>query len=540
MKKLKKVLILLIVLLVVAGAALGGISAYQNYQKENLQAETVLVSDLNYFGGFDDEMSSQGYVSNNFSQSIQLQDKTVSEVMVEQGQEVKIGDPLLVYDTTDSQLAIEMKQLEIQGIQNDITLKQRELEKLRKITPTPNVSPTAPKKAPVKQNTTKKEKDKTVVIMKVQKKDGNAYNYIDHSAMPFDGEGTPEKPFRFLCTQECYVMGSFLNQLAKEEQTASFEIWSGNSYKKGTLLSCWTVDGTDLKKVDDDSKWLVFTHEEMEDEIELEEEEEEDDTEEEPEEEEDDNDNDSTETEYTADELRSEITEAESDLAKLNIDKRRADMEMEKLQKEKDSATVLASINGVVSLIADPQNPPTDGSAFMEVTDSEGMYVRGQVSELNLDQIEVGQEISITSWSNGQTYTAEITEVSDYPVDSSNGYYGEGNPNVSYYSFTGYIEESEGLTSEDSVELSITPASTEETSFALYIEKAYVREENGMSYVMKVDENNRLMKQYVQTGKTLYGSAIEIKAGLSETDRVAFPYGKTAKEGIKAVESESE
>ena len=135
-------------------------------------------------------------------------------------------------------------------------------------------------------------------------------------------------------------------------------------------------------------------------------------------------------------------------------------------------------------------------------------------------------------------YQAEITEISQYPSESSSGgYYGEGNPNVSNYPFTAYIKDAAGLSNGEYVDLSITPVSTGEEMNSIYIEKAYVREENGQSYVLKVGEDDRLVKQYVQTGKTLYGSSIEIKAGISEADRIAFPYGKTAKEGIKAVES---
>ena len=65
-----------------------------------------------------------------------------------------------------------------------------------------------------------------------------------------------------------------------------------------------------------------------------------------------------------------------------------------------------------------------------------------------------------------------------------------------------------------------------------------MRDEDGKSYVLKAGEDGRLVKQYVQTGKILYGSSVEIKSGLSEQDRIAFPYGKTAKEGAKVVESE--
>ena len=56
---------------------------------------------------------------------------------------------------------------------------------------------------------------------------------------------------------------------------------------------------------------------------------------------------------------------------------------------------------------------------------------------------------------------------------------------------------------------------------------------------LKVDgKPDRLVKQYVKTGKIIYGDTIEIKSGLTEDDRIAFPYGKTAKEGIRAVNAD--
>jgi HlyD family secretion protein len=56
---------------------------------------------------------------------------------------------------------------------------------------------------------------------------------------------------------------------------------------------------------------------------------------------------------------------------------------------------------------------------------------------------------------------------------------------------------------------------------------------------MIADENNRLKKQYVVTGRTVYGSAVEIKSGLTEDDRIAFPYGKNAVEGAAVTDESS-
>ena len=41
------------------------------------------------------------------------------------------------------------------------------------------------------------------------------------------------------------------------------------------------------------------------------------------------------------------------------------------------------------------------------------------------------------------------------------------------------------------------------------------------------------------TGKTIYGSAVEIKSELTEEDRIAFPYGKNAVEGASVTEPQN-
>lgn len=522
MKRGKKVIILLIVILLIAGAASGGVYAYQKYQEENLQAEVISVANINS-GWFGNPMSSSGTVLDNYSQSVYIEDKTVSEVKVEEGAEVKIGDPLLVYDTAETQLEIEMKKLELQGVKNDITLANREIEKLKKIKPvssttnnTPtNTSTTKSKTSSSKKTATKKKTD--MIMIQVEQMEGDAYNYIDTAAKPYEGTGMADNPYRFLCTQDCYVLGSYLNQLVKNEQVAAFEIWTGNSITEGTLVSCWTVNGLERSSVDADSRWRVSTHEKIDETV---------DEEEEPESEEKESETpaqepESTEEVYTAEELRKEISDKQEELRKLEIQRKGLRLDLKGLRKSKKSATVAASINGIVKTVGDPEDPPTDGSAFIEISGSEGMYIKGSISELLLDQIEVGQEITASSWDTGQEYTAEITEISEYPLDTR--MYGEGNPNVSYYSFMAYIQDPGELSNGDYLDISIMQSSSEMDMNSLYIEKAYVRNEDGKSYVLKAGEDNRLVKQYVETGKTVYGSSIEIKSGLSESDRIAFP-----------------
>ena len=547
MKKAKKTVIVLIVLLVLAGAASGGVYAYQKYQSDNTVVEVVSLSNLN-IGFYGDSMTSGGEVSDNYAQKVYAEDsKTVKEIKVAEGDEVKIGDPLLVYDMQETELKIEMKRLEITGTKNDITLAKREIERLKKIKPVANTTTSTPG-----QNTgttggssssaskpTPPKKEPTYVQMQVQKKDGDAYNYIDKTAKPYQGDGTVEEPYRFLCTQECYVLGEYLNWLVQKELVASFEIWSGNSVEEGALLTCWTVNGMEWTTVSSDSRWLVATQEKMEDKVEIEEPETETQKTSETSTQTGSSQTQTTEETYTADELRREIADKESELKELEIKQKSQNLDLKSLKKAKKASTVKASINGVVRTVEDPEDPPTDGSPLIEIAGAQGLYVKGSISELKLDQIEVGQEVSANFWDTGQMYTAVITEISDYPADSGMGYYGEGNQNVSYYAFTAYIEDSEGLSDGDYLELTISPGETQMNTQSLYIEKAYVREEDGRSYVLKAGEDGRLVKQYVQTGRTVYGTGIEIKDGLSESDRIAFPYGKTAKEGVKVKDAEN-
>lgn len=146
----------------------------------------------------------------------------------------------------------------------------------------------------------------------------------------------------------------------------------------------------------------------------------------------------------------------------------------------------------------------------------------------------MGQVVYANSWESGMNFEAKITEISPYPQEYSNAWGGDGNPNVSYYPYTAYIENTEGLRNGEYVDLRMSKAQAQD---GISIEKAYVREEDGKKYVLKADENDRLVKQYVKTGKTAWGQ-VEILSGLTLDDRIAFPYGKEAKEGVKVQDSE--
>lgn len=168
----------------------------------------------------------------------------------------------------------------------------------------------------------------------------------------------------------------------------------------------------------------------------------------------------------------------------------------------------------------------------------QGQYtIKGSISESLLTSIQVGDPISAMSYDNGMTYTGTITEISQYPLDAGSGgmYGGSGNPNSSQYEFTAVVDQPDGLSNGMYLEITLSTQNQANTE-ALYLQKAYIREDESGSYVMKVGVDNRLYKQYLELGTSIYGGEyIEIKRGLTMDDYIAFPYGANVEEGVRAV-----
>ena len=510
--KNKKVMKRILVIAIVAAVAAGGIGGGVYVQRSKMTAEVQSVSDLNS-GYWGDDINSSGMITNDYSQSVEIsKDDEIKEVYVEEGQQVQKGDKLLALDTTVASLNLQGKQLEVENLKNQITIAQNDLKKLK------NTKPYVEPSNPVTPEPSTPQ---------VQEMTGNAYNYISWTAVPYNqdsADGSEENPYRYLCTESAYVTGDFLSQLADEKTYAVFEIRENNDVS-GELVTAWEVDGAQIVVPDGDTKWFVYDHSQITDDA-------------------SDIGDDTTTVDdgsndaggYTQSELNDMIAEQEKKIKDLDLDKRKAELEVEKLKAQSTDGIVYATVTGVVKNLQDKDNLPTDGTPFMEISGSEGLYVTGGISELLLDQVKPGQIVNVSSWESGTSCEAEITEIKNYPSSDVSSY-GDGNSNVSYYPFVAYIEDSTGLRNGEYVDLTMTVSGDEDGS-SLYIFKGYVRTENGRSYVLKADENDRLVKQYVKTGRIIYGDTIEIKSGLTEDDRIAFPYGKTAKEGIRAVNAD--
>lgn len=553
--RIKRVAAVAVGIAVVFGAIAGGIYGYKAYQDKNLVAEVQPVSNIN-IGYWGDSETSYGMVTNDSSQEIYLDStKSIKQVFVQEGDTVEEGDPLLAYDTAALQIDIERKKLEISTIENNIAIANHKMDSLKSAKP---VDKTPPKIDTTELEKYQKQDEINNSRPATDEKDVNIYNYLTENAIPYNvtrneaGElvfpaGTAEDPYIYYCNANAYAYGSFYNSIRPTADGAAgkyVKFYVCRKDASGKMLLEPNAEGVLTPVVDTSVNpntaelngnsipadydaarmWYVFTGTEyiptsladqyMEEFME--------------------NATDWEEPEgYTEEELMQEVIETENRLKSLDIQHRQQLLQLETMQKTASDGIVYAEVGGVVKTVGDPGEYQADGTAFLVVTGDDGLYVSGTISELLLGDVKVGTVVTANSWESGMTFEATITEISDYPVSGNS--WGDGNPNVSYYAYTAYIEDSSALRNGEYVDLMIS--TNESETGGLFIEKSYVRKEDGKSYCMIADENGRLKKQYVATGRTVYGSAVEIKAGLREEDRIAFPYGKNAVEGAAVTEA---
>ena len=239
---------------------------------------------------------------------------------------------------------------------------------------------------------------------------------------------------------------------------------------------------------------------------------------------------------YTKEELKKAISDKEKEIRDLELNQKETALKIKNAKKALEDQTVKATIAGVIKKVGDPEKPSQDGSAFIQVDSQQGLYVRGYVSELVLDQVTPGTMLQISSWSSGAFATATVKEVSPYPAENYMVY--SSGAQASYYPFTAMIDEgAEGFQNLESVSISMTVGADETAQNAIYLSKAFIREENGQKYVFVRGEDGKLERRPVKTGKIVYGNQYEIKSGLTAEDYIAFPYSKNELEGTKTEES---
>lgn len=543
------------------------------------------VSTLNT-GYWDTPSTSTGFVSNSDRQSV-LYDasKTITQVFVQEGQLVNSGDPLLSYDLTTLQSAVDTSQLDVEKAQNAIALAEHELKKLLNTTPIPDVVeepeiqdhtpaplPGVPEKNgnglyPYILSLSQAEKNFTAYKIyytsttseapekgphekaslwkeeREMKESNNTcwywieYTYTDGSTNAYDPKDVVEyySDKQQIPNKEIFLAGTKQNpyvfKLSENQGFVYGKLFLDNANLNQYLrFDVYTNDG------DIDSSWLVrcdkFTTIQSINEGDMysvishtKEEQKYVEVEQKP--------SQDLSSGYTEIELAKAIRDKKQELKTLDLGLKKAQLSLSENKALLNDGVIRAKRSGIVRNIKKTSDSLQDGNTFLEVAGGQGTYIKGSISELMLNQIKVGDTISAYCWTSGETFDAKIQSIDTVPSSNSN-YNGSGNPNVSYYDFEAYAKDASKIQAGEYLELTFNSAG--DTTSSIWLSKAYVKQEGNKYYVLK-DVHGKLKKQYVTVGKIVWGDTMEIKDGLSDTDYIAFAYSKNAKEGVKTQKS---
>ena len=538
------------------------------------------VSSVNSGGWYDDSgIASYGTVTTNQKQDIYVDDTMpITQVYVKAGDTVKVGDRLVAYDTTLSSLELEMKEMQIQGIDLNIQNLQKEITQLKgtktakadtgasvvQTSADGEQQPTVQKMSAVKTtvlNTSKEDENKKpdgdtskddttkddntkddVPSSAIERpfpealKGKEVYSEITLDSVPYnkeDADGTMEKPYRYLCAPGAAVNAPFMLKVLKEGQVCAFDVVD-NAEAPTKFVSCWILDGKTGQVVIPDPQPTPDPEPTPNPEPTPEPEPI---PEPEPAPEPDISEDPvipDTPALPSKEEVTKQIKEKVQKIKDLGLSKRSAELELKKLKKKVGDGVIKSTVEGVVKEATDEASAKNENKPVVSVVGEEGFYVTGRVGETMLDQIKEGMTATVMSWQSGESYEATVTGVGNSPVsDYSTG----ENQNQSFYPFTLVIHGDANLSNGESVNLSMNGIAAGSDG-SIYLEKMFVREEGNRYYVYKRGDNGRLTKQYVEVGKNMYNS-LEITSGLTMDDLIAFPYGRDVKEGAKTQEADT-
>ena len=541
-KNLKKILIPVSIVLVLA-LGLGIWYATANTGGEPVNAYPFYYLGMTEYWG--DSQESYGPVTTDKIQTVYLSEtQTVTEILVFQGDEVKKGDLLMTFDTTLSDLALERERLEVEKLKLQLQDAQKQLAQINAMKPMVIPSYTEPEDTEENLGTALKgdyqisvnsdfdgsSRDKAMIcwisgntaiddsIFEAIRQKAEEYQEKNWEAQP---EEIPEEevPEPAEETQETEpVIEETQPDLTVNRYYVIFKVTRSNMSLGHTQV--W--QGMEVIHSGNDFTFRLFDASNVSDHMQAQ------------------SGNTSQTPEidfgsgYTAAQIAQMRSEQEKTIKDLQFQVKMAEADYKIKQTEVSDGKVYAQIDGTVVSLLSEEEARMAGQPMLKVSGGGGFYVSGSVSELEKDNLQIGQEVTINDWNTGMTYMGTIQSVGDFP--SADGYWsGMGNPNASYYPFTVFVDESADLEAGRYVSVVYSAGSAQS---GIYLENPFIRTEGGQSYVYVLGQDGKLEKRTVTTGKSLWGSYTEILDGLTEEDYIAFPYGKQVKDGAPAVASE--
>ena len=598
--KKAKIAVRVLAVVLAAGVVVGAVFAVRTAQGGNSAVNVYQLSNMTYTSedmGGGSEMS--GTVSADQVQTVYVSDtQTVTEVFVQEGQQVKAGDPLMSYDTTLTDIEVTRKDLEIQKQKIELENLQKQVKTGRRLSavpeeqteptaPTEPVEPTAPTEQteptaptePVEPTTPTEPTEPTAPTEPVEptaptepteptaptepveptepteptaptepveptaptapteptepteptaptEPDPNGSIVIDDVVNNYyvvQGEGTEKSPKFVILAENFEISDTLLNALElKDGKNYLIFVSTEGNKVSGEILS---KNGMVFTKKSDGSYGFSFF--------------------------------DASAFTYkpaNADPgivnpgmgggggyyddsklTAAEIAEMKKKIKETDLSIRMAENELAQMKRELDNGQVLAAVDGRVSTLQDADQSRADGTPMIKVTGTGGYKIQCTIGELSRDSLQIGEEVQVMSYESGGMYTGTVDVIGDMPVTNQGYYYGQSS-NTSYYPFTVVVSADADLSDNEWVSVKRNNTSVSGGS-GFYLDNMFILTEGSKSYVYVRGENDKLEKRQVKTGTISYGST-EILSGLNrDTEWIAFPYGKTVKEGASTREA---
>lgn len=475
----------------------------------------------------------------------------ISKIYVQEGQKVSVGTPLMAYDTTLSQLELDRKKLDIEKAKLQLQTEQSrltEIQRMRPITiinPTPTVPPTtttAPQTVKPNRNMTE---DELFMLLG-------------------DGKGSAGDPQIIWVKEEHEINQSFIEQIldGREKLYTILETRKGDLHTGDIVIRMGVCFAAVTEEIPVPQAENASAEPEIPEASEVNELPETDPSE-------------PTETTeptvptepeppktipitrytftlfsadepvsepvtpskpssptidqgsgYSANEIAQMRAEKEAEIRELQFSIKMAEAEYKIMQKEFDNGVVLSEVDGYVTSVLDAETAMQENQPIMKISGGGGFYIQCSVSELDRANLYPDQIVEVNDWMTGNVYSGVITEIGDVPVEDSMAY---GSMDT-YYPFTVTVDASASLQPDYYVDVTYgSTAGDPDTAFCL--QAPFVRNEGGKSYVLVQNADGILEKRYIETASMEWSDSVLILSGLKPEEYVAFPYGKSAREG---------
>ena len=226
----------------------------------------------------------------------------------------------------------------------------------------------------------------------------------------------------------------------------------------------------------------------------------------------------------------SSVSSIDSQISDAKDNRADAVAQLNKAQAQLDAATVLSTLEGtVVEVNRNVSKSPTGNSqVVVHVVSNENLQVKGELSEYNLANLSVGQEVTFTSKVyQDKSWTGKISYISDYPKNNGEAANAAlGGNTGSKYPYTVDVTSDIGeLKQGFSVSVEV-----KNKSKAILVPLTSVVTENDKNYVWLVDDQKKAKKVEVTLGNADADNQ-EITSGLTDGAKVISNPTSSLEEG---------